>query len=172
MSPYTIHIDWTDFLPKDAPELNKKRSLYMYATEESSFWIGKAGGENTPWNRWKSHEKDRVQEWIGKNVHSKYPCGIKVGCPRYDLAGFNYSKELLRDIESLLIISERQLRGCCLANIKNTITRNIYRPGMTIINRGDYWPLWRTYVDDEGWHQGKLKRYISLLLSSSTYPVH
>lgn len=150
-TPDAVRIKWTTWLRSDRDNepydgaFFETRVLYMYATTRAPLYIGKADYQSV-YERLRDHETDGIADFIRREYPSRVPAGIKVGFIVLG-AGQRLSSQLLADIESLLIFHECRA-GRCVANIANSRTRNIVRPGLIVRNTAAFQPLKRTYGDD------------------------
>jgi hypothetical protein len=137
----SVRIDWQTIDSEDDGDglWDEFRVLYAYAHRRQIHYMGKAWG-TTVRGRWRARDKrpvlDHLERALGIDLDR---LGILLGVVRADQ---RLTRELLADLESLLI-----LRLDPLANIRNTRSRSISRPGLVVSCVGD-WPLQqKRYVD-------------------------
>lgn len=140
-----VQVVWTDWLDFEGQNFGWDLNgvLYLYGSDDQAFYIGETY-RGSPWERLKSHETDGVLECVLQRSGGAF--GVKVGeliLP----TGRRISKELLYDIQTLLIYQESGA-GSCRCNSSSTKSRDTRRDGMVVINQGNYSPLAQRYDDD------------------------
>lgn len=133
-----IEVKW-EILDESDPDWECCRCLYAYLTPNGKqiLYIGKAWGA-TVRNRWSRSGKEEFWEDLEKKtrIRRHIPLIGKI----YLRVGQRLTRELLSDIESLLIKTEKPW-----GNIQSR-NRRIARPGMRVICNGR-WPGREIYVD-------------------------
>ena len=135
-----MHVDvhWREIRGNSDDAWRLLRVLYAYLDPETReiLYLGKAHG-CTVHRRWTAEDKDDLAEFMAEQ-------GVDV--PMFlvgDLAlDGNYSKEILADVESLLI---KRLRPRGNVQCKNT--RGVSRPGMRVVCHGPSWPAKKSFAD-------------------------
>jgi len=142
---YTITVEWSAWLDPDFmdEEWSDSGVLYLYGDDDRPYYIGEAFRQTVK-ERFDDHQNDGVLECVSNRTEKKF--GVKVG---HIVKGVSrLSRELLHDIQTLLIFDEADGDNC-ECNRANTESRNDKRPGMVILNAGDYTPLALRYTDDD-----------------------
>jgi hypothetical protein len=133
----TIH--WEQITGNDDPKWGWSRVLYAYSWRRELLYIGKAHN-CTVAKRWDGADKlDGFWRDLERE-RSIYKHTVLVG----NLAlvkGARLTRELLADVESLLIIHHQPW-----GNIQSTRSRPIFRRGLRLRNIG-HWPGARAVVD-------------------------
>lgn len=133
-----VEIRW-DYLKDDDSRWQSNRCLYAYiGPSEEILYIGKSWG-TTVRSRWLAMDKQKL--WIDLEKQRKISKHIPLVGEIYLLEGRRLTKQLLADIESLLINVEKPW-----GNIQAVKNRNYYRSGMSI-KCSESWPGLKKYLD-------------------------
>lgn len=135
-----IEVRWTTIDGGgDDPAWGQTRVLYAYLapSDNEILYIGKADG-TTVRGRWKRSAKDEF--WTALERERGINRHVVIVGKIYASEGVRLTRELLADIESLLIMREQPW-----GNIQSTQSR-ISRPGLRVECSGD-WPGRSVYVD-------------------------
>lgn len=121
-------------------ELCRCLYAYLHPRTDNLLYLGKADRQSVG-QRMKGRHKDDVYEYLERE-HRVQKLRPLIGELLLDEKQ-RYSSALLADVESLLI---NQIAPPC--NV-SCIGSRIERPGLTVVCRGDWWPLrQRTFHDD------------------------
>lgn len=135
----TVVVRW--WWPEEK-DLDLRRCLYAYLDHQTDelLYLGKADQQSVR-QRMSGRHKNDIYRYLERtrNLDALRPL---VGELRLDQHQ-RYSGALLTDVESLLI--NRLLPPCNIACIRSRVSR----PGLTVVCRGDWWPVrQRTYYDE------------------------
>jgi hypothetical protein len=132
---------WWDALTKNDPRWGYCNSLYAYVSQDGStlLHIGMAGRETLK-ERFDCESKDGFVDWA---ISEGFP-NIRVLIGQIETDTPRFTIEMLQDVESLLIFRLKPL-----GNVRNTLSRNITRPGLRVRCLGDVWPTRRNFRDRE-----------------------
>jgi len=140
---FTIRLHWRYTADDDDPRWKYQRALYAYLApvRRAIYYIGKCYG-TTVRQRWNYDAKSDVWDCISKRTRNHRPIVAEFELPE----GMNLTKELVDDIECLLIF---RIQPAC--NVQCKSSRGSYRrPGMKLVCLGNAWPLSeRTFRDDD-----------------------
>lgn len=134
-----IEVRWTTIDGEDDPAWGKTRVLYAYLapSDREILYIGKADG-TTVRGRWNRSAKEEF--WTALERERGIKGHVVVVGEIYADEDVRLTRELLADIESLLIMREQPW-----GNVQSTQSR-IGRPGMRVECSGD-WPGRPIYMD-------------------------
>jgi hypothetical protein len=136
-----VTLRWFWINNPDNDLLYERGALYCYsdaAEDDCPLYIGKAD-RSTVYERWCCHKwDDDVRE------HIREVLGVRTTRRRVGLfeTELKLTSQLIEDVESLLIWKIRPP-----ANVRNRDKREIWRPGLVVVCRGD-WP-WETHFKDD-----------------------
>lgn len=131
---FTIRLHWYNVGADDSPRWDYDWALYAYLAPARAviYYIGKCYG-TTVRKRYAYDAKSAVWDCVNKQTKRNRPIVAEVELPD----GMNLSKELVADIECLLIY---RLQPSC--NVQCRSSRGRYcRPGMRVVCLGKAWAL-------------------------------
>ena len=135
-----IDIRWHAHTRND-PRWDHRNALYAYLSQDGSnlLHIGMAGRETLK-ERFDCESKEGFVEW----ATSEGFANIRVLIGQIETDAPRFTLQMLQDVESLLIFRLKPL-----GNVRNTLSRNITRPGLRVRCLGDAWPTRRNFHDRE-----------------------
>jgi hypothetical protein len=140
---FTIKLHWYNLGTDDSPRWDYDRALYAYLAPARPviYYVGKCYG-TTVRERYAYDAKSAVWDCVDKQTKNNRPIVAEFVLPD----GMNISKELVTDIECLLIY---RLQPSC--NVQCKSSRGKYRrSGMRVVCFGKDWPLSEREFRDEG----------------------
>ncbi len=137
-----IEIEWTLIKDEDDEAWDWTNVLYAYTDPEDNeiLYIGKAYGPSTSvLTRFRARDKNSLWKFLDKELEIT-EVNVLIGNIALE-EGFRLTKQLIADIEGLLIYREDPC-----GNVQSTRSRGISRSGMRVKCTGD-WPSQRLYID-------------------------